>query len=78
MNSVYNFNLYKGHLLIKATFSGSLQCPLYTGLTVSTLEVFELTLKGSYRIGGVMVVKPALVTTSIMQKLVLYDVMVVR
>ena len=52
--------------------------PLYTGLTVSTLEVFELTLKGSYRIGGVMVVKPALVTTSIMQKLVLYDVMVVR
>ena len=73
MNSVYNFNLY-----IKATFSGSLECPLYTDLAVSTLKVFELTLKGSYSISGVMVVKPALVTTSIMQKLVLYDVMVVR
>jgi hypothetical protein len=47
-------------------------------LAVSTLKVFELTLKGSYSISGVMVVKPALVTTSIMQKLVLYDVMVVQ
>ena len=45
------------------------------------------TLKGSYRIGGRLwvqaligsnqIVKPALVTTSIMQKLVLCDVMVV-
>ena len=29
MNSAYNFNLLK-----KATFSGSLEWPLYTGLTV--------------------------------------------
>jgi len=36
------------------------------------------TLNGSYRISGMMVVKPTLVTTSIMQKLVLCDVMVVR
>jgi len=29
MNSAYNFNLYIG-----STFSGSHECPLYTGLTV--------------------------------------------
>jgi len=33
---VYNLNLYiiKGQQLIKDTFSGSLQYPLYTGLAV--------------------------------------------
>jgi hypothetical protein len=36
------------------------------------------TLKGSYRIGGVMVVKPAVIVTTSYQKLVLCDVMVVR
>ena len=32
MNSAYNFNLY-----IKVTYSGSLELPLYTGLTVFTV-----------------------------------------
>ena len=36
MNSAYNINLYKtkGQQLIKKTFAGSLECPLYIGLTV--------------------------------------------
>jgi hypothetical protein len=34
MNSAYNFNLYK-----KATFLGSLEWPLYTGLTHMILHV---------------------------------------
>jgi hypothetical protein len=35
MNSAYNFNMYiKGKLLIKATFSGSLERPSYTGLAI--------------------------------------------
>ena len=39
MNSAYNFNLY-----IKTTFSGSLEWPLYTGLTVhfSLLNILGL------------------------------------
>jgi len=54
MNSAYTFNLY-----IKGTFSGSLENPLYTGLTVyghkinwnvmcSILEVILLSLLQSY------------------------------
>jgi len=39
MNSVYNLNLYRGQLLIKGTFSGSLECSLYTGLPVILLFV---------------------------------------
>jgi hypothetical protein len=43
-NSTYNFYkpVNKGQLLIKATFSGSLEWPLYTGLTVVFLFVYLL------------------------------------
>ena len=37
MNSAYNFNQYKGQLLVLATFSSSLGWPLYTDLSVFKL-----------------------------------------
>jgi len=45
MNSAYNFNLHikPGQLLIKATLSGSLEWPLYRGLTVFTMYLFYLS-----------------------------------
>jgi hypothetical protein len=46
MNSAYNFNLYiKGKLLIKATFSGFLELPLYTGLDLTEFDLAPKELK---------------------------------
>jgi hypothetical protein len=33
-NESIMYNIYKGQLLIKATFSGILEWPLYTGLSI--------------------------------------------
>jgi len=50
MNNAYDFNLYiKVKLLIKATFSSSLEWPLYTGLTVFVIHTCSpLTLYQEY------------------------------
>ena len=40
INSTYNFNpIYRGQLLIKATFSGSLEWPWCTGFTIFVLKL---------------------------------------
>jgi hypothetical protein len=40
--------IYKGKLLIKDTFTGSLQCPLFTCLTVSIIYLHVLTVSIIY------------------------------
>ena len=53
MNSAYNFNLY-----IKATFSGSIECALYTGFTVFDLNISDFQRIFVYSFSGLIIFWP--------------------